>query len=216
MLVRALRGQGCATGRPREDAIGEGRLLLRPDRVLDRDDALTVACNEIQVWALHLAADRSTVERCRKLLSRDELSRAMRFVSEDHSIEFILAHGALRHILGRYLGAAPRSIIFNRGSAGKPIVAGGSNKFSFNLSHSHGRAVVAIGRGREVGIDVEQESPSVDCSGIACAYFSRSEADGIQAVGPARRCAEFFRYWVAKEAVLKGEGLGLLLVQLSR
>jgi 4'-phosphopantetheinyl transferase len=191
-------------------ASGGGSIpLLAPESLLRFHSGLEVEGGEVHLWALSLDSGADTIKRCTSFLSSEERARATRFVYHEHRNEFILSHGMLRHLLGRYLGTAPEAISFDAGLGGKPVLSGHSHGLSFNLSHSRGRAVLAVSDGRDVGIDVELERPDVDMLSIASSYFCRSELDAIRSVALAQRCSEFFRYWVAKEAVLKGEGLGL-------
>jgi len=188
--------------------MGEGFLeAVAPRLVLGRRTAMHVAPGEVHVWAMTLDSDPDAIARCASCLSPEEAARAGRFATDRLRERHVLAHGFVRHVLARYRGVAPREIAFGARPEGKPFLADGG--VSFNLSHSHSRALLAVGDGRELGADVEQERPDVDAEAIAGSYFYRSEIEAILAAqGQARRAA-FFRYWVAKEAVLKGEGIGL-------
>lgn len=77
------------------------------------------------------------------------------------------------------------------------------------MTHSHGRALIAVTTGREVGIDLEQLNLHVKALAIARRYFCSSELAAIAGAAPSLQARSFFRYWVAKEAVLKGQGIGL-------
>lgn len=191
------------------NASGDRIPLLAPECLLRIHSGLEVAEGEVHLWALSLDNGVHAIEGCARLLSGEEHARAARFVYQEHRNELILSHGMLRHILGRYLRTAPDAISFDVGPGGKPVLAGYSHGLSFNLSHSRGRAVIAVSDGREVGIDVEEERPDVDMLSIASAYFCRSELAAIRSAPPVQQRSEVFRFWVAKEAVLKGEGLGL-------
>jgi hypothetical protein len=124
----------------------------------------------------------------------------------------MLAHGGLRFILGFYLGFAPARIEFGSTSTGKPTLADLRPEHSavtFNLSHAHGNAMVAIAQGREVGVDLELIREDVEALKLAERFFSDREQQHVRSTAPELRCREFFHYWVAKEAVLKAEGVGL-------
>jgi 4'-phosphopantetheinyl transferase len=60
-------------------------------------------------------------------------------------------------------------------------------------------------------VDIEQENTRTDVLGIASSYFFGSEKDAIDAAAPELRVPTFFRYWAAKESVMKAEGAGLHL-----
>jgi 4'-phosphopantetheinyl transferase len=126
--------------------------------------------------------------------------------------DFVVAHGVLRHLLGRYLDRAARDLRFAPGASGKPALdepGRAGSVISFNLTHSQGRALIAVSDGREVGIDLEKIKPDVKALAIARRYFARAELAAIEAASAPQQASTFFRYWVAKEALLKGEGIGL-------
>jgi len=122
----------------------------------------------------------------------------------------------LRFVLGLYLGLAPSRIEFSATVTGKPTLAGlrpESAALTFNLSHAHGNAIVAVAQGREVGVDLEMIREDVEVLKLAERFFSDGEQRYLRSVLPESCNREFFRYWVAKEAVLKAEGVGLASLQ---
>ena len=128
----------------------------------------------------------------------------------------LVSHVALRLVLGELTGTAPESLRFERrcghcGGAGhgKPHLAGRPD-LDFNLSHSGELALIAVTRGRRVGVDVERVRPRTDVLAIARGSLSTREHQAIESLGTddARRTA-FFRCWTRKEAYLKGLGVGL-------
>jgi amino acid adenylation domain-containing protein len=78
----------------------------------------------------------------------------------------------------------------------------------FNLSHSDGWALVAVARGREVGVDVERCRAEL-AAGIAERFFAPDEVAALAAQPPPRRAAMFFTLWTLKEAYAKARGAGL-------
>ena len=171
---------------------------------------MRVAANEVHAWAFELDTDSNVLARCAALLAPEEADRAARFAFPRLRDRFVVAHGVMRHVLSRYAGLDPRALRFVEAPEGKPSLAGEPDRVSFNLSHSHGLALLAIGDGRELGADVEQERAEVDVLGISGAYFHRSELESITGAAPGEgQRSRFFRYWVAKESVLKAQGCGL-------
>ncbi|HTS12529.1 MAG TPA: 4'-phosphopantetheinyl transferase superfamily protein [Candidatus Limnocylindrales bacterium] len=79
----------------------------------------------------------------------------------------------------------------------------------FNLSHSHGLALVAICREREVGVDVELIRPEFGGEEIARRYFSQREVDELKRLPPELQAEGFFLCWTRKEAYIKAKGDGL-------
>src|SRR3970040_2233465 len=74
----------------------------------------------IHVWGFSLDGSLPFVEQCRSWLSEDERGRAARFIRQQDQVQFVLAHGDLRVVLGRYLGIGPDVLDLYRGEAGKP------------------------------------------------------------------------------------------------
>jgi 4'-phosphopantetheinyl transferase len=126
-------------------------------------------------------------------LTPDERARAARFHFERDRIRYIASHAALHELLG------DREIVL--AADGKPYLRDGS--LHFNLSHSGDYALIAIASDAEVGVDIEQHRERVSWNEIAVRFFTKRE------VAVMRGEADFFRFWVMKEAVLKAAGKGL-------
>jgi 4'-phosphopantetheinyl transferase len=190
--------------------------FMDPGALLARTLDVRAQREEVHIWPVRLEGSEAARAQCEKLLSSSEIERARRFYFEHLRTSFIFAHGLMRYVLGAYRGVDPTALEFTTGEFGKPALAGladrrDSSQLAFNLSHSHGRALLAVSAGRDVGVDIEQENPRTDVLGIASSYFFGSERDSIVAAAPERRMATFFRYWAAKESVMKAEGAGLHL-----
>jgi 4'-phosphopantetheinyl transferase len=71
--------------------------------------------------------------------------------------------------------------------------------------------MVAISRGRSLGVDVEWIHRDLDIDGIARRFFSAHEQRELATVDPVERRVAFFRCWTRKEAYLKAQGEGLAL-----
>ena len=163
---------------------------------------------DVAVWivALDILAPAEPASE----LAPDETARARRFHFEPDRRRFTGARLALRRILAAYLAVAPRAIELRTGPHGKPaLAASNESTLRFNLSHSGEIALVAVGAGVEVGVDVERRRPLPDLEPLVARYFSPRERAAIEAVPSARRPEAFFDYWTAKEAYLKAGGDGL-------
>ena len=161
----------------------------------------------IVVWVINLAQSTSTLQRLRQVLSPEERARADRFVRANSQSQFTVAHGALRHILGATLDADPRTLYFTEQSYGKPSLPG--NPLRFNLSHAGDLALLAVGYGRELGVDVEPIRSLPDARSLAQRFFSPSENANLRNVGHANLPRAFFECWTRKEAFIKAIGQGL-------
>jgi len=182
-------------------------------------ETLVLGCDEVHVWRATLDQTPSQIQSFRHNLAADELARAERFYFEKDRGHFIVARGVLRAILGGYLKRAPECLSFRYSSHGKPALAGesGGDAIRFNVSHSHGVALYAVTRGREVGIDVERIRFNLAVAEIAGRFFSQREVAMLRALPTEAQREAFFRCWTRKEACLKarGEGLSLPLNQID-
>jgi len=176
----------------------------------------SIPASTIDLWPLTFTGEDAEYVRCLDWLDQQERARAARFLRRQDRERYVLAHGGLRFILGLYLGLAPARIEFSSTSTGKPTLAGlrpESAALTFNLSHAHGNAMVAVAQGQEVGVDLEMIREDVEVLKLAERFFSRREQLYLRSTLPESRSREFFHYWVAKEAVLKAEGVGLASLQ---
>jgi 4'-phosphopantetheinyl transferase len=142
-------------------------------------------------------------------LSADERERAARFRFDRDRNRFIVCRGSLRELLAARLRIAPSSVRFVYGSHGKPAIE--DPEIRFNVSHSHGMAMIAVTQGREVGCDIEWIDPSFAGEKIPEHFFSPYEVATLRALPVAGQCEAFFRCWTRKEAYIKACGLGVSL-----
>jgi 4'-phosphopantetheinyl transferase len=197
---------------------------LNAEALLTLAGPLALELDTVHVWAFELDGTSALVEQCRSYLSIGERQRADRFVFERDRVRHTVAHGVLRHLLSRYCSIRPESLQFSVTAAGKPSLArspanpaegppgnpaGVTPAIHFNLTHSGGRALLGVSQGRELGIDLEQVRPNIEVLSISRNYFFGAERDAIEGALSVTRDSLFFRYWVAKEAVLKAQGIGL-------
>ncbi|HEV3197374.1 MAG TPA: 4'-phosphopantetheinyl transferase superfamily protein [Bryobacteraceae bacterium] len=153
----------------------------------------------IEVWRIRLDEARVPPP------TAEEAARAARFHFPILGERYLRAHGALRAILARFTEAA---LEFAATPSGKPYLPG-VPELKFNLSHSHGMALVGVALEVEIGVDVERVRALPDYEAIVERYFPPSEAAAHAAVPASHRGRDFFRRWTRIEAVLKARGVGL-------
>ncbi len=166
-------------------------------------------CEQVHVYAWDL--DASPLAEHWESLDEKETLRARRFVFPRDRDRFVRAHATMRRILGEYSGISPERICFVNGAHGKPRIdsAPGAEPLQFNLSHSGEIAVLSIARTYDLGIDVEVVRPIE--RDIAEHHFSPAELLALGSVDDEEWLSGFYLCWTSKEALLKGEGLGLNL-----
>jgi len=182
-------------------------------------ETFVLGCDEVHVWRATLDQAASQIQNFRHNLAADEQARAGRFYFEKDRGHFIVARGVLRAILGGYLKRAPEGLSFCYSAHGKPALTGESSgdAIRFNVSHSHGIALYAVTRGREVGVDLERIRSDLAVAEIAERFFSQREVAMLRTLSTEAQREAFFRCWTRKEAYIKarGEGLSLPLDQID-
>jgi len=179
--------------------------------------ALALPENQVQLWRVDLRALGANEPHWFSLLSSEEHARAARFIPKHARQHFVLTRAVLRTVLGAYLAADPKKLVFQTSEQNKPSLGPlhADSGISFNVAHSGALALLAFSRRRELGVDVEQIRRDVDVESIARRFFSPHELKQLAAVAAEDRVEAFFRCWTRKEAYIKaqGEGLGLPLDQ---
>jgi 4'-phosphopantetheinyl transferase len=169
---------------------------------------ITIADRTIDVWPFTMTCADESLAAWEALLDPSERERGQRFYQARHRHEFVVAHGVTRHVLSRYAGVAPEALRFVRNASGKPALAGIDAPIDFNLTHSGGRAVLAVAT-QSIGVDLEERRADRSAMEIAERFFYGDELASIRSRPIDEQNTMFFRFWVAKEAVLKAEGIGL-------
>ncbi len=164
--------------------------------------------DEIQVWLIPLPDIAQYPSASADLLSVEEAARAARFIFPRDRARFIVAHAALREILGSCTGQDAKSLVIGVAEKGKPYLAE-HPRVRFNLSHSGSFAMLAVALDREVGVDIECIKPQRSTDSIAERFFAPAEVRDLLATPEDRRVAAFFACWSRKEAYIKARGLGL-------
>src|SRR5262245_8268464 len=102
-------------------------------------DGFRLMPGDVHCWSVGLDVPPETVARLHATLAPDERARAARLRFPRNQERFIVAHGALREILGRHLQTGPGDIRYVYNAFGKPHVDPGlDGRLEFNMSHSAG------------------------------------------------------------------------------
>ncbi len=171
------------------------------------ESARKLGDGEVDLW--WLSTDPGPEHTCElaKLLSVHELARAGRFHFDSDRTRFIVTHGILRILVGRYIKTDPAEIRFRYGRWQKPQLDS-SGKLQFNLSHSGNIVLYAFAFNRQVGVDIEQFRDLPDMDRIAERLFSSGEVAVLRRLSKPLRKEAFFKYWTRKESIVKATGEG--------
>jgi 4'-phosphopantetheinyl transferase len=146
------------------------------------------------------------------VLPADQRYAAARLGDDGLRRRYIVARTMALDTLGCCADPPERRLVLARGPHGKPYIAGPGalRHVRFNQADSGPMAVVAISKGREVGVDIERIRPDIDIAGAARMCFTERELAALEQVPRADRAAAFFSCWTRKEALLKAHGTGLM------
>ena len=169
--------------------------------------------DDVHVWRFSLDPNAQELRRSVALLNPEEQCRMERFKRPIHGRRFAAGRGVLRQILGAYLACPPESPEFRYGPNGKPAVQldGAPPPLEFNLSHSREHALLALTRGRPVGVDIERIEARPAAQRIARRFFAPQEYEQLQHRHGDGATDMFYQLWTAKESLLKAVGAGLSL-----
>ncbi len=182
---------------------------MKTDNWIVPPDSLKLEGRHVDIWRISLNLTVDSVKLLFSSLSADEIQRAIRFHFPADRDRFISAHGILREILGRYLHCKPGDLAFSVNQYGKPALV--NSNLEFNLSHSGDFALLAITKGRKLGVDVERIRTDMELESMASRNFSKAEVHELMALPSEKREIGFFNCWTRKEAYIKAHGLGLSL-----
>lgn len=180
-------------------------------------DFLTISwplpsAREIDLWLWDTATLNEQHARLEQYLAPDELRRRDRFVHDRDQIRFTRCRGLLRHVLGGYLGVSPTGLTIGQTAYGKPMLNENTRDgvLHFNLSHSGTWLALACSTCGPVGVDIELYDTTTPVLDIAARFFHRDELTRLHQLQPDAQRDLFYRWWTAKEALLKAQGIGLM------
>ena len=117
---------------------------------------LHLAPHEVHSWCVALDVPTAASAAFYATLTEDERQRSARLTFERDRQRFIVAHGMLRQLLGRYLRTPPGHLRFAYNAFGKPELAPEfGTRLRFNLSHSADVALIAVAVDADIGVDLE-------------------------------------------------------------
>jgi 4'-phosphopantetheinyl transferase len=173
-------------------------------------DNLQLRADEVHVWRASIEASESGIEYLERLLSKDEVTKALRFHFEKDRKRWIVSQGILRILLSRYVNTDPSQLRLGSNPYGKPFLAFPSLSpvLHFNLSHSDSLALYAFSYSRQIGIDVEYKRTDIDYDSLANVSFSPNEQALLHSLPNTLKRDAFFNCWTRKEAYVKAKGKG--------
>lgn len=176
---------------------------------------LCLTQNSIDLWLCfpQEVTAPSLLAQYEGLLTSDEMIRKNRFHFQKHRQLYLITRAMEKDLLSRYSGIAMAELVLKRNAYGKPMLqqnSRGSSRLHYNISHTEGLIVLALCKGRQIGVDVESTQRKIGYQSIIQSYFSNAEVDDIeQQTTEQKKNNRFYDYWTLKEAYIKGIGKGL-------
>lgn len=167
-------------------------------------------CSEVDLWQRRLKLEFADTRPAEALLSIEEKQRAVSLRYPEDRRRFILRHAYLREVVANYLDMSPGKVPLETKLNQQPQLVGSASMadLQISMSSSEQQTVVAVARGRRVGVDIEQVRSDIETAGIARRFFSHVEHARLQSMPVSQRQIAFFRIWTRKEAFAKAIGLG--------
>lgn len=170
-----------------------------------------LAADDVHLWRARLDHRSEKLAELQQKLSGEEreFSCGFAFVEDRH--RYIVSHGLLRDILGRYVKPPDKQVKIIRTANGKPELLGcaGGSGLQFGLAHSEDLFIVALTWNRRIGVDIESIANPSGWDAIAKENFAAREYSATLNLPSEQRHNAFLKMWTHKEAYLKGRGEGL-------
>ncbi len=177
------------------------------DATLDPRRLAPVAVG-VEMWWCNLAHRHAEIDTFEAWLAHDEHVRAARFGRVDLRDRYVVGRAMLRLVLSRQFGMPPAEVPIRRGVRGRPWIEGAPG-FDFNVSHTDGKALIGIARGRRIGVDLESEDRVANTRRLARRVLTANERAGLEGLAVDEHRRAFLRHWTCKEALSKATGDGL-------
>ncbi len=168
------------------------RLIELPDGVID-------------VWETHPVPD-DNVQQLFDLLSGFEQMRAKRFVDARGYRQYVISRARMRQVLAGYSGVTAQEIRFTIVGDGKPALSDRQQNLFFNNTHSGELGLIAVTRGREVGIDMERLRDIAKARRVSARFFTPAENESLLALDGDEMIRAFLEIWTRREAGTKARG----------
>jgi 4'-phosphopantetheinyl transferase len=166
----------------------------------------------VHIHSFLLDSNRQLLDGASKSLPDDELNRAGQFKVDSARDEFLLSRLLLRQTLAGHLDMSADLVALAYNPFGKPrLHLSGQAHLEFNLSHSHGRLLIAVCQGLPIGVDIERIDLSIDPLRLASTGMSEAAVRNLRASADIDRHELFYRLWTRKEAYLKALGTGFMI-----
>jgi 4'-phosphopantetheinyl transferase len=173
----------------------------------------TASGDTVEIW--YLAIESASISRWERSVSRAERAQAASFRRPVDAARFLASRALTRAVLAARLGIAPRAVEVSRvcehcGDVehGRPRVGLAQDEIGFSATRTGPLVAIAVATG-PVGFDAECQRGGLD-ELVASQAFSDADRALLRAGTSPVSDIGVLKLWVAKEAVGKASGLGLV------
>ena len=160
----------------------------------------------VDVWEAPHTVSVDDVEQLFSLLSGFEQLRAKRFVDARGYRQYVVSRARMRQVLSHYTSIPAHKIAFTIVGDGKPALADRSHGLFFNNTHSGDLGLIAVTRGREVGIDMERFRDIERAHRVSQRFFTPEEHASLTSLDGDDMIRAFLAIWTSREAGTKARG----------
>ncbi|MDQ6798576.1 MAG: 4'-phosphopantetheinyl transferase superfamily protein [Actinomycetota bacterium] len=171
---------------------------------------------DVSVW--YLSATTWPADRYLPFVSDDERFTADRFRFPSDAGRFLASRALVRAALARQIEASPAELVFDRCCAhcgspehGRPSLVsrgGALQPWHFSVTRAGSLVAVAVGSS-PIGLDAEPLRATIDGL-VESSVFSEDDRTWMRAGPTGSRSCRLLTRWVAKEAIGKAAGRGLI------
>ena len=132
--------------------------------------------------------------------------KAAAYKSGKKQKEYLASEWLRRFVLKRYI--ENQDMVFDSTEKGRPFLKNRAD-YDFNISHTRDWIVIAVVKGKKIGIDIQSSKKTINALSIAKQYYARSEYQWLSSLPKSKVNHYFYLLWTLKEASLKLTGEGI-------
>jgi hypothetical protein len=172
----------------------------KPSLTMDSLSPFAISQEKIHVWKTDLAVRTTALMYLRANLSpgRNTAGRPISISPFQRCFRCHTQHSAI--FFGDVSGSEAGSSLFIYGMR-KRLAHAGEAGLRFNVSHSAERALIAVSRSVEIGVDIERIRPLDDLETSASQFFCTEEAEKLKSLAVPDPLDSFYKCWTRKKPI---------------
>ena len=169
--------------------------------------SLELAPDVVDVWMAPLDVGEKKMDDFLHRLSPSEQKRVGALLEERAVRQYVVSRAMQRQLLADYVGGSPREISFGIVAMGKPTLSKPNDiDLRFNTTHSGNLVIIAVTKGRDVGVDTEKVRPVPRALQVAKRFYSDAEYRMLVRLPEDELDRAFLSIWVKREGTAKARG----------